>query len=72
MHAEKHQSFYKLAFSFSMEVTIHVQSTQNSKLVIFLQYNKEKVSQLLLCSVGIQNIHIFYGGPVMFLVTCFT
>ena len=54
-----------------MEVTIHVQSTQNSKLVIFLQY-KEKVSQLLLCSVGIQNIHIFYGGPVMFLVTCFT
>ena len=55
-----------------MEVTIHVQSTQNSKLVIFLQYNKEKVSQLLLCSVGIQNIHIFYGGPVMFLVTCFT
>ena len=27
LHAEKHQSFYKLALSFSMEVARHVQST---------------------------------------------
>ena len=27
--------------------------------------------QLLLCSIVIQNIQIFYGGPAMFVVTCF-
>ena len=52
LHANKHQSFYKLALSFLMEVARHVQSTQNRKLVIFFQ-----------------NIQIFYGGPVMFVVT---
>ena len=45
----------------------HLQSTQNSKLVIFLQ----RVLQLLLCSIVMQNIQIFYGGPAMFIVTCF-
>ena len=49
LHADKHQSFYKLALSFLMEVARHVQSTQNRKLVTFLQYN-EKVLQLLFCS----------------------
>ena len=52
---------------FFMEVARYVQSTQNRKLVIFLQ----RVLQLLLCSIVMQNIQIFYGGPVMFIVTCF-
>ena len=50
---------------------IHVKSTQNRKLVIYFQYIKKKVLQLLLYSIIMQNIQIFYGGPVMFVVTCF-
>ena len=65
-----HQSFYKLALLFLMEVARHVQSMQNRKLVIFLQYLQKNVSQLLLCSIGMQNIQIFYGVPVMFFATC--
>ena len=62
---------YNLALLFLMEVTRLIQSTQNRKLVIFLQYLKKKVSELLLRSVVMQNIQIFYGGPVMFVVTGF-
>ena len=65
-HADKCQSFYKLVLSFLMEVVRHVQNTQNRKLVIFVQYIKKNLSQLLL----MQNIQIFSGGPVMFIVTC--
>ena len=71
LHADEDQNFYKLALWFLMEVARHVQSTQNRKLVIFLQYLKKKVLQLLLCSIVMQNIQIFYGGPVMFVVRCF-
>ena len=46
-HADKIQSFYKLVLSFLMEVAIHAQNTQNRKLVIFLQYIKKKLLQLL-------------------------
>ena len=67
LHADEHQSFYKLGLFFLMEVARYVQSTQNRKLVIFLQ----RVLQLLLCSIVMQNIQIFYGGPAMFIVTCF-
>ena len=49
-----------------MEVASYVQSTQNSKLLIFLQ----RVLQLLLSSIVMQNIQIFYGDPAMFIVTC--
>ena len=52
-----------------MEVARHNRSTQNWKLVIFLQYLKKKVSQLLFCSIVMQNIQIFYRSPVMFVVT---
>ena len=69
LHADKHQSFYKLALSFLMEVASYVQSTQNRNLVIFLQDIKKKLSQLLLCSILMQNIQIFYGGQFMFVVT---
>ena len=55
-----------------MEVAArHVQNTQNKKLVIFLQYVKKKVLQMLLCSIVMQNIQIFYRGPVFLVVTCF-
>ena len=65
-HADKCQSFYKLVLSFLMEVVRHVQNIQNRKLVIFVQYIKKNLSQLLL----MQNLQIFSGGPVMFIVTC--
>ena len=71
MNADKHQSFYKLALSCLMKVARYFQSTQNSKLVIFLQYINKKVLQLILCSIVMQNIQIFYGGPVMFIVFSF-
>ena len=70
LHADKHQSFYKMALSFLMEVVRHVQSTQNRKLVIFLEYIKKKVLQQLLGSILMQNIQIFHGGSVMFVVNC--
>ena len=35
LHADEHQSFYKLGLLFLMEVARYVQSTQNRKLVIF-------------------------------------
>ena len=50
-----------------MELAKYVQSTKNRKLVIFLQYIK-KVSQLLLCFIVMQNIQLFYGGPVSLLL----
>ena len=37
---------------------------------LFLKYIK-KLLQLLLCSIVMQNIQIFYRVPVMFTVTCF-
>ena len=40
-HEVRHEIFYKL--SFLMEVGRHVQSTQNWKLVIFLQSLKKRV-----------------------------
>ena len=54
-----------------MKVARYFQSTQNSKLVLFLQYINKKVLQLILCSIVMQNIQIFYGGPAMFIVFCF-
>ena len=60
MYADKHQSFYKLALSFLVKVARHVHSNQIRKLVIFLQYIKKKVSQLLLRCIVMQNILIFY------------
>ena len=71
LHSDKHQSFYKLVLLFLMDVARHVQSTQNRNLVIFLQYINKKVLQLLLCSIVMQNIEVFYRSPIMFLVTCY-
>ena len=52
LHADERQSFYKLGLLLLMEVTRYVQSTENRKLVIFMQ----RVLQLLLCSIVMQNI----------------
>ena len=38
LHADRHQSFYKLTLSFLMEVARHAQSPQNRKLLIFLKH----------------------------------
>ena len=62
---------WKLVLSFLVEVARHVQSTRNRKFIIFLQYVKKKVLQLLLCCIVMQKIQKFYGGPVMSIVTCF-
>ena len=70
-HADKRQSFYKLVLSFLMELARHVQNTQNRKLVIFLQCFRKNIAAALR-SIVMQNIQIFYGGPVMFVVTYFT
>ena len=64
LHADEHQRFYKLGLLFLMEVARYVQSTQNRKLVIFLQ----RVLRLLLCSIVMQNIQIFNGGPASLLL----
>ena len=66
LHVDKHQSFCKLTLMFLMEVARHIRSTQNSKLVKCLQYIKKIMLELLLCSIVMQNIQIFYGVPVMF------
>ena len=71
LHADERQGFYKLALPFLMEVARHAQTTQNRKLIIFLQYIKKKILKLFLCSIVMQNIQIFYKGPVMRVVTCF-
>ena len=61
LHADKPQRFCKFRLLFSVKVARHIQSTQNRKLVMFLQYLKKNVLQLLLCSIVMQNIQIFYG-----------
>ena len=70
-HADKRQSFYKLVLSFLIEVAIHIQNTQNGKLLIFLQHIRKNVATAL-CSIEMKNIQIFYRFPVMFVVTCFS
>ena len=67
LHADENRSLYKLGLLCLMKVARYVQSNQNRKLVIFLQ----RVLQRHLCSIVMQNIQIFYGGPAMFIVTCF-
>ena len=49
LHSDKHQNFYKLALLFLMEGAGHVQSTQNRKLVIFLQHLKSVATDFAFC-----------------------
>ena len=56
MHADEHQSLQKLALSFLMEEAIYVKSTQNSNLVIYLQYI-EKESVVTACVTYCDSKH---------------
>ena len=47
---------------FLIEVARYVQGIKNRKLVTFLQYITKRVSQLLLCSLVMQNIQIYFMG----------
>ena len=67
-YADKRQSLYKLVLSLLMEVTRHVQSTHNGKLVIFLQYIKKKLLQPLLCSA--KHLDILWGSSQVHCYTC--
>ena len=60
-HADKRQSFYKLVLSFLVKVARHVQSTQDRKLVIFLQYIKKKLFQLLGVLLWCKTFRYFMG-----------
>ena len=71
LHANKKQHFQNLALLFLMETVRHAQSTQNRKLVIFLQDIQKILLQLILCSIVTSNIQIFCGGLVMFVVAWF-
>ena len=72
LHANKHQTFYKLAISFLMEVARHVQSTQKRKLVTFLQYIKKKLLQLFLCSIVIKkHLNILHRSSHVCYLCCF-
>ena len=70
LHVNWHQNFFKLALLFLMEVPRHVRSIQTRKSVMCSQYIKKKVLQLLLCSIVMQNIQIFFGSPVV-IVCCY-
>ena len=72
LHTNKHQSFYKLALSFLMEVARHIQNNQNRKLVMFLQYIKKKVLQLFLCSIVTKkHLDILHGSSHVCYLRCF-
>ena len=47
---------------FLIAVARYVLGIKNRKLVTFLQYITKRVSQLVLCSIVMQNIHIYFMG----------
>ena len=62
-----------------MGMVKHCQSSENSKFAISLQYLKKQVRNgvhFLHADkhhiYAMQNIQILHGGPVMFVITCFT
>ena len=57
---------------FGMQINVKVSTVIFlQKLVIFLQYIRKNVATAL-CSIVMQKIQIFYRGPAMFIVTCFS
>ena len=62
LHADKHQSFYKLGLSFLMEVVRHVQSTQNMKLVIFLEYIIKSVTTVFVFYCDAKHSDVLRGS----------
>ena len=67
---EHDQASYKFVLCFLMEVTRHVQNAKNRKLVIFFDVLRKTI-ETAFCSFVMQSIQIFYGGPVMSVVTYF-
>ena len=64
----------RVEFIFCMEINIKISTScialDGSGKEICLQYLKKKVLHLILCSIVMQNIQIFYGGPLKFVVIC--
>ena len=69
MCADKHQSFYKLALLFLVEVARYIPSTQNRKLVIFAIFYEKRISTAFVFYCDAKYSDILWG-PVMFSVTC--
>ena len=67
-HSQSNKFAIFLQYFKKVRSGVHVQSTQNRKLVVFVEYDKKSL-QLLLCSVVMQNIQIFCRDPAMFVVT---
>ena len=70
MHADEHQSSSKF-----LQVGIIAFDGSGQ---ICPKYPKQRVGNIFaksvaafLCSILMQNIQIFHGGPAMFIVTCF-
>ena len=61
MHSDKHQSLYKLALSFFVEVGKHVQNIQK-KLIIFLQFIKKKEETAFVFYCEAKHSHILRGS----------
>ena len=64
--ADKCQSFDKLGLSFLMEAARHVQNTQNSKLVIFLQYIKKNCCNYFVFYCDAEHSDILRGSSHVF------
>ena len=64
LHADQHQSFYKLALSLLMKVARHVQSAQNRKLLRCWQYRK-KCFNYFCVPLWCKTFRYFTGGPVL-------
>ena len=65
LHANKHQSFYKLAISFLMEVARHVQSTLNRKLVIV------SIATVFVFCCDTKHLNILHGASHVCYLCCF-
>ena len=61
MNSDKHQSLYKLALSFFVEVGKHVQNIQK-KLIIFLQFIKKKEETAFVFYCEAKHSHILRGS----------
>ena len=70
LHADKHQSLHKLALSFLMEVARHIQSTQNRKLILFLQQKTDATVFVFYCDPN--HLDILEGSSqVCCYLSCF-
>ena len=70
-HADKHQRFYKLVLLFWWKWPDMYKVPEKGSWKYFCNIlRRKKLSKMLLRSIVMQKIQIFYGVPVMFVVTC--